>query len=188
MPIRREIADALDRGSLDIAIRFSAWCDGRAAGSAVRPTTRLLLRQGHPLLKSFEGQRLSAEHLRGLDFVAVRSAFPRRCAFCASLNLQDQVIKAVGGPLHGRSVHRASIRRIWPSSSRRDCQDFVQQGGYVVLPGRAAGKCFRCLFALGWRFAQAGTHRQPVAACALVSEVFSPIRCSAPVARFVWPL
>ena len=89
MPLA-EIADALDRGSLDIAIGFLPGVTGTQQQVLLSDHYAVLLRQAHPVLKGLRGKRLGQEALHRLDFVAVRS-HSETLRILRTLDLQDQV-------------------------------------------------------------------------------------------------
>ena len=69
--LHADIADALDSGQLDIAIGFLPTVKNTRQHALLDDRYIVLLRAGHPLLT--QGERLSQEQLRQLDFAAVRS-------------------------------------------------------------------------------------------------------------------
>lgn len=165
-----EIADALDRGSLDIAIGFLPGVTGTQQKVLLSDHYALLLRQGHPVLKGLKTERLSAEHLRGLDYVAVRS-HSETLRILRKLELQDQVrLSAAHFMAVPSIVHQTDLAVIMPAEI---AETFEAQGGYVVLQADLPESAFDVSLHWSWRFAQEPANRW---LRELVSEVFGQRR------------
>ena len=161
-----EIADALDRGSLDIAIGFLPGVTGTQQKVLLSDHYALLLRQGHPVLRGLKSQKLDAEHLRGLDYVAVRS-HSETLRILRKLELQDQVrLSAAHFMAVPSIVQQTDLAVIMPAEI---AETFEAQGGYVVLQADLPESAFDVSLHWSWRFA-----REPANQWLreLVSEVF----------------
>ncbi|AIJ48944.1 LysR family transcriptional regulator [Comamonas testosteroni] len=161
-----EIADALDRGSLDIAIGFLPGVTGTQQKVLLSDHYALLLRRGHPVLRGLKSQKLDAEHLRGLDYVAVRS-HSETLRILRKLELQDQVrLSAAHFMAVPSIVQQTDLAVIMPAEI---AETFEAQGGYVVLQADLPESAFDVSLHWSWRFA-----REPANQWLreLVSEVF----------------
>ena len=161
-----EIADALDRGSLDIAIGFLPGVTGTQQQVLLSDHYALLLRQGHPVLRGLKAERLDAEHLRGLDYVAVRS-HSETLRILRKLDLQDQVrLSAAHFMAVPSIVRQTDLAVIMPAEI---AETFKAQGGYVMLQADLPESAFDVSLHWSWRFA-----REPANQWLreLVSEVF----------------
>lgn len=166
MPMN-EIADALDRGSLDIAIGFLPGVTGTQQQVLLSDHYAVLLRKWHPLLKNLKGGRLSAEHLRSLDFVAVRS-HSETLRILRTLNLQAQIkLSAAHFMAVPSIVRQTDMAVIMPAEI---AETFVQQGDYVVLQAELPESAFDVSVHWSWRFEQEPANQW---LRALVSEVFT---------------
>ena len=146
-----EIADALDRGSLDIAIGFLPGVTGTQQKVLLSDHYALLLRQGHPVLKGLKAERLSTEHLRGLDYVAVRS-HSETLRILRKLELQDQVrLSAAHFMAVPSIVRQTDLAVIMPAEI---AETFVAQGGYVMLQADLPESAFDVSLHWSWRFAR----------------------------------
>ena len=161
-----EIADALDRGSLDIAIGFLPGVTGTQQQVLLSDHYALLLRQGHPLLRGLQAQRLDAEHLRALDYVAVRS-HSETLRILRKLELQDRVrLSAAHFMAVPSIVRQTDLAVIMPAEI---AETFMRQGGYVMLQADLPESAFDVSLHWSWRFAQEPANQW---LRALVSEVF----------------
>lgn len=146
-----EIADALDRGSLDIAIGFLPGVTGTQQQVLLSDRYALLLRQGHPVLRGVKTERLDTEHLRGLDYVAVRS-HSETLRILRKLELQNQVrLSAAHFMAVPSIVRQTDLAVIMPAEI---AETFVAQGGYVVLQADLPESAFDVSLHWSWRFAR----------------------------------
>lgn len=146
-----EIADALDRGSLDIAIGFLPGVTGTQQQVLLSDRYALLLRQGHPVLRGLKTERLDTEHLRGLDYVVVRS-HSETLRILRKLELQNQVRLSAAHFMAVPSIVRQSdLAVIMPAEI---AETFVAQGGYVMLQADLPESAFDVSLHWSWRFAR----------------------------------
>lgn len=146
-----EIADALDRGSLDIAIGFLPGVTGTQQQVLLSDRYALLLRQGHPVLRGLKTERLDTEHLRGLDYVAVRS-HSETLRILRKLELQNQVrLSAAHFMAVPSIVRQTDLAVIMPAEI---AETFVAQGGYVMLQADLPESAFDVSLHWSWRFAR----------------------------------
>ena len=161
-----EIADALDRGSLDIAIGFLPGVTGTQQTVLLSDHYAVLLRQGHPVLRELKGKRLGIEHLRGLDYVAVRS-HSETLRILRTLDLQGQVrLSAAHFMAVPSIVRQTDLAVIMPAEI---AETFEAQGGYVMLQADLPESAFDVSVHWSWRFAQEPANQW---LRELVSEVF----------------
>ncbi|MBV8248689.1 MAG: LysR family transcriptional regulator [Comamonas sp.] len=146
-----EIADALDRGSLDIAIGFLPGVTGTQQQVLLSDHYALLLRKAHPVLKGVRQGRLSAAHLRGLDFVAVRS-HSETLRMLGALGLQSRVrLSAAHFMAVPSIVRQTDLAVIMPAEI---ADTFERLGDYVVLQADLPESEFDVSLHWSWRFAQ----------------------------------
>lgn len=146
-----EIADALDRGSLDIAIGFLPGVTGTQQQVLLSDRYALLLRQGHPVLRDLKTERLDAEHLRGLDYVVVRS-HSETLRILRKLELQHQVrLSAAHFMAVPSIVRQTDLAVIMPAEI---AETFEAQGGYVMLQADLPESAFDVSLHWSWRFAR----------------------------------
>ncbi|MDR2297912.1 MAG: LysR family transcriptional regulator [Comamonas sp.] len=146
-----EIADALDRGSLDIAIGFLPGVTGTQQQVLLSDHYALLLRQEHPVLSGLKSERLNAGHLRALDYVAVRS-HSETLRILRKLELQNQVrLSAAHFMAVPSIVRQTDLAVIMPAEI---AETFVAQGGYVMLQADLPERAFDVSLHWSWRFAQ----------------------------------
>lgn len=146
-----EIADALDRGSLDIAIGFLPGVTGTQQQVLLSDRYALLLRQGHPVLRDLKTERLDTEHLRGLDYVVVRS-HSETLRILRKLELQHQVrLSAAHFMAVPSIVRQTDLAVIMPAEI---AETFVAQGGYVMLQADLPESAFDVSLHWSWRFAR----------------------------------
>lgn len=146
-----EIADALDRGSLGIAIGFLPGVTGTQQKVLLSDRYALLLRQGHPVLGGLKSRRLGAGHLRSLDYVAVRS-HSETLRILRKLELQDQVrLSAAHFMAVPSIVQQTDLAVVMPAEI---AQTFEAQGGYVVLQADLPESAFDVSLHWSWRFAR----------------------------------
>ncbi|QXZ09427.1 LysR family transcriptional regulator [Comamonas sp. Y33R10-2] len=163
-----EIADALDRGSLDIAIGFLPGVTGTKQQVLLSDHYAVLLRQAHPLLKGLKNKRLGPEHLQRLDYVAVRS-HSETLRILRTLELQSQIRLSAAHFMAVPSIVRQSDLAVIMPAEIADT--FEQMGGYAVLQADLPESAFDVSLHWSWRF-----EREPANQWlrALVSEVFQP--------------
>lgn len=163
-----EIADALDRGSLDIAIGFLPGVTGTKQQVLLSDHYAVLLRQAHPVLKGLKNKRLGPEHLQGLDYVAVRS-HSETLRILRTLELQSQIRLSAAHFMAVPSIVRQSDLAVIMPAEIADT--FEQMGGYAVLQADLPESAFDVSLHWSWRF-----EREPANQWlrALVSEVFQP--------------
>ena len=150
MPLA-EIADALDRGSLDIAIGFLPGVTGTQQQVLLSDHYAVLLRQAHPVLKGLRGKRLGQEALHRLDFVAVRS-HSETLRILRTLDLQDQVrLSAAHFMAVPSIVRQTDLAVIMPAEI---AETFEAQGGYVMLQADLPESAFDVSLHWSWRFAR----------------------------------
>ena len=150
MPLA-EIADALDRGSLDIAIGFLPGVTGTQQQVLLSDHYAVLLRQAHPVLKGLRGKRLGQEALYRLDFVAVRS-HSETLRILRTLDLQDQVrLSAAHFMAVPSIVRQTDLAVIMPAEI---AETFEAQGGYVMLQADLPESAFDVSLHWSWRFAR----------------------------------
>ena len=161
-----EIADALDRGSLDIAIGFLPGVTGTKQQVLLSDHYAVLLRQAHPVLKGLKSKRLCPEHLQGLDYVAVRS-HSETLRILRTLELQNQIRLSAAHVMAVPSIVRQSDLAVIMPAEIADT--FEQMGGYAVLQADLPESAFDVSLHWSWRF-----EREPANQWlrALVSEVF----------------
>lgn len=163
-----EIADALDRGSLDIAIGFLPGVTGTKQQVLLSDHYAVLLRQSHPVLKGLKNKRLGPEHLQGLDYVAVRS-HSETLRILHTMELQSQIRLSAAHFMAVPSIVRQSDLAVIMPAEIADT--FEQMGGYAVLQADLPESAFDVSLHWSWRF-----EREPANQWlrALVSEVFQP--------------
>ena len=111
----------------------------------------LLLRQGHPVLRDLKTERLDTEHLRGLDYVVVRS-HSETLRILRKLELQNQVRLSAAHFMAVPSIVRQSdLAVIMPAEI---AETFVAQGGYVMLQADLPESAFDVSLHWSWRFAR----------------------------------
>lgn len=150
MPIH-DIADALDRGSLDMAIGFLAGVTRTQQLVLRSDHYKVLLRHGHPLLKAAAARRLSLRKLRQLEFVAVRS-HSETLRILQVLDLQARVrLTAAHFMAVPSVVCQTDLAVIMPAEI---AEAFVSQGGYAAVEADLPDKGFDISLHWSWRFAQ----------------------------------
>lgn len=166
MPIG-EIADALDRGSLDIAIGFLPGVTGTQQQVLLSDHYAVLLRKGHPVLKDLQNRKLGPEHLRRLDYVAVRS-HSETLRILHTLDLQTRVrLSAAHFMAVPSIVQQTDLAVIMPAEI---ADTFVRQGAYMVLQADLPQSHFDVSLHWSWRFAQEPANQW---LRELVSQVFT---------------
>ena len=161
-----EIADALDRGTLDIAIGFLPGVTGTQQEVLLSDHYAVLLRKEHPVVKGLVGPQLSHKHLRRLDYVAVRS-HSETLRILRTLDLQQRVrLSAAHFMAVPTIVRQTDLGVIMPAEI---AETFMRQGGYVMLQADLPESAFDVSLHWSWRFAQEPANQW---LRALVSAVF----------------
>lgn len=146
-----EIADALDRGSLDMAIGFLPGVTRTQRLVLLSDHYKLLLRAGHPVLQGPGARRLSLARLRRLEFVAVRS-HSETLRILHALELQARVrLSAAHFMAVPSIVRQTDLAVIMPAEI---AAAFVGQGGYAAVEAELPDKGFDVAMHWSWRFAQ----------------------------------
>lgn len=161
-----EIADALDRGSLDIAIGFLPGVTGTQQTVLLSDHYAVLLRQEHPVLKALQDGRLGAENLRSLEFVAVRS-HSETLRILHALDLQGRIRLSAAHFMAVPSIVRQTDLAVVMPAEIADT--FERQGGYVVVQADLPASAFDVSLHWSWRFAQEPANQW---LRSLVAEVF----------------
>lgn len=164
-----EIAEALDRGTLDIAIGFLPGVTGTQQQVLLSDHYAVLLREGHPVLKGRKTVRLEAKHLQRLDFVAVRS-HSETLRILQTLQLQERVrLSAAHFMAVPSIVRQTDLAVIMPAEV---ADTFVRHGGYAVLQADLPQSQFDVSLHWSWRF-----EREPANQWlrALVQELFAQV-------------
>lgn len=146
------IADALDRGMLDIAIGFLP------GGTRTRQTVLLsdhygvLLRSGHPALAHLpEDAPLALATLRQLDFAAVRS-HSETLRILQALRLDERIrLSAAHFMAVPSIVGKTDLAVIMPAEI---AAGFVERGGYAVRDADLPDHRFDVSLHWSWRFEQ----------------------------------
>lgn len=150
MPIH-DIADALDRGALDMAIGFLPGVTRTQQQVLLSDHYQVLLRAGHPLLEGLARQRLSLARLRKLEFVAVRS-HSETLRILQAQGLQPRVrLSAAHFMAVPSIVRQTDLAVIMPAEI---AAAFVEQGGYAAVEADLPEKGFDVSLHWSWRFAQ----------------------------------
>lgn len=145
-----EIGDALDRGTLDIAIGFLPGVTHTQQTVLLSDHYCVLLRAQHPLLKGLHPSApLSATQLQQLEFVAVRS-HSETLRILASLQLDGRVRLSAAHFLALPSiVSQTDLAVIMPAEI---AQGFVRMGSYVALDAPLPAHRFDVALHWSWRF------------------------------------
>jgi len=149
MPIG-EIADALDRGVLDIAIGFLPGVTRTQQVVLLSDHYSLLLRSDHPALRAGAVQaHLATETLQRLDFVAVRS-HSETLRILQALGLDDRIRLSAAHFLAVPSiVSQTDLAVLMPAEIARG---FVDRGGYAMLDADLPQHRFDVSLHWSWRF------------------------------------
>ncbi|MGE8317719.1 MAG: LysR family transcriptional regulator [Comamonas sp.] len=146
-----DIADALDRGSLDMAIGFLPGVTRTQQTVLLSDHYQVLLRRGHPLLQGLAAPRLSLARLRRLEFVAVRS-HSETLRILQALDLQERVrLSAAHFMAVPSIVRQTDLAVVMPAEI---AASFVAQGSYAAVEADLPGKGFDVSLHWSWRFAQ----------------------------------
>lgn len=146
-----EIADALDRGSLDIAIGFLPGVTRTQQMVLLSDHYTVLLRDGHPVLKGLAARPLGLAKLRELEFVAVRS-HSETLRILRMLDLQARVrLSAAHFMAVPSIVRQTDLAVVMPAEI---AAAFVAQGGYAAVEADLPDKRFDVSLHWSWRFAQ----------------------------------
>lgn len=146
-----EIADALDRGSLDIAIGFLPGVTRTQQTVLLSDHYTVLLRAGHRVLKGLAARPLGLAKLRELEYVAVRS-HSETLRILRMLDLQARVrLSAAHFMAVPSIVRQTDLAVVMPAEI---AAAFVAQGGYAAVEADLPDKRFDVSLHWSWRFAQ----------------------------------
>lgn len=146
-----EIAEALDRGTLDAAIGFLPGVLSTERSVLLHDHYCVLLRQQHPLLAAAQGRRLGLEALRTLEFVAVRS-HSETLRILQALDLTDRIrLSAAHFLAVPAIVGETDLAVVMPHEI---AAGFVRRGGYALLDADLPGHRFAVSLHWSRRFAQ----------------------------------
>ncbi|MCD2165344.1 LysR family transcriptional regulator [Comamonas koreensis] len=166
MPMH-DIADALDRGLLDLAIGFLAGVTRTQQLVLRSDHYQVLLRQGHPMLKVASAPTWELAQLRKLEFVAVRS-HSETLRILQVMDLQSQIrLTAAHFMAVPSVVAQTDLAVIMPAEI---AATFVRQGGYVAVEADLPDKDFDICLHWSWRFSQEPANQW---LRALVQELFA---------------
>ena len=160
------IAEALDRGTLDIAVGFLPEVLGTQQVVLRSDHYVVLLRQGHPVLDGLDSQPLGLRQLRSMDFVAVRS-HSETLRIMRALELQDRIrLTAAHFMAVPFIVLQTDLAVIMPAEI---ATIFGRGGAYVVAEADLPESSFDVSLHWSWRF-----EREPANQWlrALVRQVF----------------
>jgi DNA-binding transcriptional LysR family regulator len=147
-----DIADALDRGALDIAIGFLPGATRSQQTVLLSDHYTVLLREGHPALATLaDGAALSLDTLSQLDFVAVRS-HGETLRILQALQLDGRVrLSAAHFMAVPSIVGQTDLAVVMPAEIARG---FVARGGYAVRDADLPRHRFDVSLHWSWRFEQ----------------------------------
>ncbi|GGH53671.1 LysR family transcriptional regulator [Comamonas phosphati] len=146
-----EIADALDRGSLDLAIGFLPGVTGTQQQVLLSDHYALLLRKGHPLLQERHAPRMNLRSLKSLEYVAVRS-HSETLRILRALDLESRVrLSAAHFMAVPSIVRQTDLAVIMPAEI---AGRFESEGDYVVVDAALPGSRFDVSLHWSWRFAR----------------------------------
>ncbi len=146
-----EIADALDRGTLDAAIGFLPGVLSTQSSVLLHDHYCVLLRRQHPLLAAGGGTRLAREQLQQLEFVAVRS-HSETLRILQALELTHRIRLSAAHFLAVPSiVSQTDLAVVMPHEI---AAGFVRSGDYALLETDLPGHCFAVSLHWSRRFAQ----------------------------------
>ncbi|WP_315125999.1 LysR family transcriptional regulator [Comamonas antarctica] len=146
-----EIAEALDRGTLDAAIGFLPGVLSTERRVLLHDHYCVLLRSAHPLLAAAKGRRLGVDALRQLEFVAVRS-HSETLRILQVLELTDRIrLSAAHFLAVPAIVSETDLAVVMPHEIA--C-GFVRRGGYALLDADLPGHRFAVSLHWSRRFAQ----------------------------------
>lgn len=146
-----EIAEALDRGTLDAAIGFLPGVLSTERSVLLHDHYCVLLRSGHPLLAASKGRRLGMKALRQLEFVAVRS-HSETLRILQALDLTERIRLSAAHFLAVPSiVGETDLAVLMPHEI---AAVFVRRGGYALLEAELPGHRFAVSLHWSRRFAQ----------------------------------
>ena len=161
-----EIADALDRGFLDIAIGFLPGVTRTQQEVLLSDRYAVMLRRNHPLLEQWgQPQQLDAAMMQSLEYVAVRS-HSETLRILQVLNLQSRVHLSAAHFMAVPSIVRATdLAVVMPQQIAAT----FETGDYVVMEADLPDNGFDVSLHWSWRFT-----REPANAWlrALVLELF----------------
>jgi len=173
-----EVADALDRGALDVAIGFLPGVSSTQQKVLLHDHYGILLRSTHPLLQSCATDAaLPLSLLQQLEFVVVRS-HAQTLRILQDMQLEERIrLSAAHFLAVPAIVADSNLAVVMPMEV---AQGFVQRGGWVAKDAALPDKHFAVSMHWSGRFAQdpAGLWLRQ-----LIGELFSPrqSRCPAPV-------
>ena len=146
-----DIADALDRGSLDIAIGFLPGVIRTQQQVLLSDHYAVLLRKDHALLEKVGHSALSLEHLQALEFVAVRS-HSETLRILQALDLQGRVrLSAAHFMAVPSIVRQTDLAVIMPADI---ASIFVREGNFAMVDADLPQRGFDVSLHWSWRFAQ----------------------------------
>jgi DNA-binding transcriptional LysR family regulator len=131
MPLpRADITLALDAGRIDFAFGFLPTVKETQRAQLLKDRYIVLLRKGHPFTRKRRAARESLEHLRTLEFVAVRT-HADTLRMLQLLNLQDRLRLTTEHFMVLPSIVKATdLAVIMP---RNIAQGFAAEGGYAIV-------------------------------------------------------
>ncbi|MEX8193319.1 LysR family transcriptional regulator [Comamonas guangdongensis] len=146
-----EIADALDRGSLDMAIGFLPGVTGTQQQVLLSDHYALLLRKGHPLLRGSHAPRMNLKSLKSLEYVAVRS-HSETLRILQTLDLESRVrLSAAHFMAVPSIVRQTDLAVVMPAEI---AARFQSEGDYVVVDAALPESHFDVSLHWSWRFAR----------------------------------
>ena len=147
-----EIADALDRGFLDIAIGFLPGVAGTQQKILLSDHYAVLLREGHPLARGRGGPgRMALDDLHQLELVAVRS-HSETLRILKAMQLESQVrLTAAHFMAVPFIVRQTDLGVVMPAQI---AGIFLEQGGYARLDADFPDHRFDVSLHWSWRFEQ----------------------------------
>lgn len=165
-----EIADALDRGTLDIAIGFLPGNTRTRQTVLLSDHYAVLLREGHPVLDGLpDGAPLALDTLRQLDYVAVRS-HAETLRILQALQLQERIrLSAAHFMAVPSIVVKTDLAVVMPAEI---AQGFVGRG-HTVRDADLPRHRFDVSLHWSWRFEQEPAKRW---LRELVCELFQQLR------------
>lgn len=146
-----DIADALDRGTLDAAIGFLPGVHSTQSSVLLHDHYSVMLRSQHPLLKTRRGTKLALAQLRQLEFVAVRS-HSETLRILQALELTDRIRLSAAHFLAVPSiVSQTDLAVVMPHEL---AAGFARDGGYALLDAELPDHRFAVSLHWSRRFAQ----------------------------------
>jgi DNA-binding transcriptional LysR family regulator len=147
-----EVADALDRGLLDVAIGFLPGVTHTQRTVLLSDHYGVLLRAGHPALQKISpGQKLSRAALETLDFIAVRS-HSETLRILQSLQLDTRIRLSAAHFMAVSSIlQQTDLAVLMPTEI---ASTFTRDGNYVVIDADLPNSSFDVSLHWSWRFSQ----------------------------------